>query len=86
VQKAIQEVQNKNAETVVMLLPNRSSTKWANLCFKHAKEVRLLRPRVQFLPPKGLKQSSNNSDSMAVIFTRRPRSQKTAKVTHWNWK
>ena len=86
VEKAISEVQAGTAKKVVMLLPNASSTAWSDLCFRYAKEVRLLRPRIKFIAPPGWEggKDSNRGDSMLAIFykamLRRP------KIHHWNWK
>jgi len=66
VEKAIAELAN-NVETI-MLVPLDSSTAWWRAAMPHVAEVRLLTPRVQFVPPDGVKASSNPKASAVLRF------------------
>lgn len=55
------------AASVVFLGPNDCSTLWFQKLAKRANRILFLRPRVQFIPPPGVKPSSN-SGSNVVFF------------------
>lgn len=78
--------------TVVALLPAATDTEWFEWCYWTASELRLLRPRVQFVGTS----SSNPNGSMVAVW--RPRAMFTLgaeeslvynvppRVVHWRWK
>ena len=84
-ERAVEEAQARNT-TVVMALIS-PSTKWWHwtVTENRADEVRLLRPRVQFVAPPGIKQSSNAHENCLVVFRRKP-VEKPTTIWTWNWK
>jgi len=65
VKKAFQEVQIRNADKVICLLPARTDTKWFHLyILPYTKEIKFLRGRIKF---EGAKNSAP-FPSVIVIF------------------
>ena len=62
------------------------STAWWKFCLEHAYEIRMLSPRVQFVPPPGIKKSSNSKENALIVFRRIPRGWPGAREWTWNWK
>lgn len=49
VEKALTEVENGNAESVVILIPSRTDTKiWQNVIFKYASQIIFIKGRLRF--------------------------------------
>ena len=67
VNKAIIEHSGRGP-TCVMLLPSRTGQDWFDRCLRRAHEIRFMRGRVDFVPPPGVKASSNREDSIVVVF------------------
>ena len=69
VEKACKEAEERNVTTLA-LLPCDPSTKWWRYCdeSKYCREIVLLNRRVQFVPPKGIKKSSNPKASAFFNF------------------
>lgn len=85
VDKAITEVSLvPHGVALVMGLVSPSSKWWARA--EHAgAEIRLLSPRVQFLPPPGIKASSNARENALLIF-RSVEHRDSGKIWTWQWK
>ena len=60
------------------------STKWFQLAEKHASEIIMLSPRVQFLPPPGVKPSSNSHDNALFVFRKSPLAKPN--IGTWKWR
>jgi phage N-6-adenine-methyltransferase len=56
-----------DGNTVVMILPTDTSTKWFEFAATHGR-VELLTPRINFDPPSGIKKSSQRGINCLVIF------------------
>lgn len=70
--------------TVCVLSHASHTARWAQYALEHATELWLVCPRIQFVAPEGIKQTSNNRDSMLWIFTPWGNQGKAA-IKHWNW-
>lgn len=60
------------------------STEWYGVAAESAKEIIMLSPRVQFLPPPGVKPSSNSHDNALFVFRKSPLSKPN--VGTWKWR
>ena len=84
VKKCYAEAQ-KHPDALVGLVGPLSAAKWFAFCVKNADEIRILTPRIQFVAPPGVKQSSNSKDNVLIVFR-----QKTmpcpAIITVWPWR
>jgi DNA (cytosine-5)-methyltransferase 1 len=79
-------VESTRRGTTVCVLSHASHTaQWAQFAMKHATELWLPCPRIQFVAPAGVPQSSNNRDSMLWIFTPWG-NHGEARIKWWNWK
>ena len=75
--------------TVCVLTHVATATKWWAKSVAEAREIRLLSPRVQFLPPAGVAKTSNPRDAALHIFDSAPNSvqeQRGARIWTWRWK
>lgn len=86
VRKAHAEVNAELRPCTAVVLSCASHAKWFEFCARHASEIRLLSPRVQFLPPPGIKPSSNARDSVLIVFRKTPVGWPGAHIWNWNWK
>lgn len=59
---------------------------WWQFGMAHATECRLLKPRVQYKAPPGIKQTSNPRDGALWVFRSRWHRKTGAHVYVWNWK
>lgn len=83
VDKAITEVSLVPSATAILMVLASPSTKWWAQAEQNGAEIRLLAPRVQFLPPPGIKPSSNARENALLIF----RSEITeSRIFTWRWK
>lgn len=82
--KAHQEAR-KHPSAVVCLMGLLSAAEWFWYCAKNATEIRILSPRVQFVPAPGVKASSNAKDNVLVVFRRKVTLQ-PAQIFVWNWR
>jgi len=83
VKKAVEEAQERRVKTIC-LLPCDPSTKWWSICEDYAaSEIILLSPRIQFVPPTGIKKSSNPKASALVIISY---GFDDPKRDFWKWK
>jgi hypothetical protein len=83
--KAHAEAQkHPNAVVVVLGLPG-GSQEWFRFAYRHAAEIRLMTPRVQFDVPEGCQRFTNTRDSVLYVYRRNPH-QPHAHVWPWNWK
>jgi phage N-6-adenine-methyltransferase len=88
--KAIEQVARKEpadrlgTHIVVMGLVNPSTDAWSQWGLR-ASEIRLLSPRVQFVAPFGVKQTSNPRENALFIFRYNPH-RRPADIWTWKWK
>jgi phage N-6-adenine-methyltransferase len=68
---------------VVMLLPASTSERWFSFASERSDHVRLLTPRVQFVPRDGVRASSNTMGSAVFVMDGVDRPQK---IVVWNWR
>lgn len=73
----------RSGNTVVLLLP-LSNAPWMEFAYSHAAEIRDVYPRIQFVPPPGVKPSSNAKDNVLIIFNPQHVGQSIRKF--WRWK
>jgi phage N-6-adenine-methyltransferase len=71
--------------TAVVLSHASHTAQWARFAMQHATELWLPYPRIQFIAPVGVKQTSNTRDSMLWIFTPWGNHGK-ALIRDWAWK
>lgn len=87
VQKAIAEVGREPRSTAVLVGLVAPSTAWWRAAVAAGAEIRLLSPRVQFVAPPGIKQTSNPRESALFIFRSPPiGSLRPAHIWTWRWK
>ncbi len=79
-------VESQEGATVVVLIPLDPSTKWWTEWAMRATEIRFLTgARVQFVPPPGVKKTSNPHASAVLIY--RPYATGTKPlIESWRWK
>lgn len=51
----------------LMLLPSRTERNWFHRCLKQANEIIIIEGRVDFVPPPGVKPSTNRENSIVVV-------------------
>jgi len=85
-QKAYEQAQRHPSGLVVMIGIPGASQGWYEYAQQHADEIVDLSPRVHFLAPWPLKQSSNNRESQLFIYRRKLVANRPATRTLWNWK
>ena len=71
----------------VMMVLVAPSTDWWNTWALKADEIIYLTPRVNFVAPPGIKQTSNNRDNALLVYRRVPDGM-TGGARHmtWRWK
>ena len=77
------EEANNLYHPVVMLLP-LSCAPWMKFAYDHAAEIRDIYPRIQFLPPPGVKKTSNAKDNVLIVF--QPYHHVKCNRYYWRWK
>lgn len=84
--KALNE-SRKGKTLVVALLPAATSEHWYHtMVFEAAHEVRLIRGRLKYTPPPGVKASSNKFGSAIAIYRPGPAPLRGADIYPWDWK
>jgi len=70
VAKSIQQVRERNAERVVMLLPAGTCTKWFQLAYEHAARIEFVHGRLNFKGPHALDdgKAAAPNPSIVVVF------------------
>ena len=70
VAKAIQQVRERNAERVVMLLPAGTCTKWFQLAYENAARIEFVHGRLNFKGPHALDdgKAAAPTPSMIIVF------------------
>jgi phage N-6-adenine-methyltransferase len=86
VAKAIAEVRGYPQSVALVMALAAPSTRWWAAAIAAGAEARLLAPRVQFLPPPGIRKSSNARENVLLIFRPQPRGGRPAHVWTWRWK
>lgn len=84
--KAFEEAQDSAASLVVVIGIPGASQEWYRFAQTHADEIIDLSPRVHYLAPWPLKQSSNNRESMLFVYRRKVVPTRPATRTLWRWK
>lgn len=85
-QKAFEQAQLHPSAVVVVIGIPGASQEWYRFAQTHADEIIDLSPRVHYLAPWPLKQSSNNRESMLFVYRRKVVPTRPATRTLWNWK
>ena len=87
VQKMNAEVERTPGSVGVVIGIAACSTKWWAFCNEHASEIGLLGgKRPQYVPPPGIKKTSNPKDGAVIIFRHGSRRNGGhAKHSTWNW-
>lgn len=85
-EKAYAEAQKSPSAVVVVIGIPGASQEWYKFAQTHADEIIDLSPRVHYLAPWPLKQSSNNRESMLFVYRRKVVPTRPATRTLWNWK
>lgn len=67
--RAAIEYAHQTSATVLVLTHAATGAQWFHECADRATRVLLLTPRIQFVAPEGVTQSSNSRDSMLTIFS-----------------
>ncbi len=65
VEKAIREW--PSCELIVMLLPSRTDQAWFHQ-LRQVADIHFIKGRIQFVPPPGVKKSSNREASIIAVF------------------
>lgn len=84
--KRVRELTRSGVPCGVVMSPVSTSTKWWREWAMTADEVILLTPRVQFLPPEGVKGSSNSHDNCLLIYRSGPTDASAPRFSVWAWK
>jgi hypothetical protein len=86
VDKAIAEVARARHSTALLMALSAPSTEWWRRAVAAGAEIRLLSPRPQFLPPPGVKRSSNARENALLIFRSPPAGgERPAHIWSWRW-
>lgn len=85
-EKAYAEAQKSPSAVVVVIGIPGASQEWYRFAQTHADEIIDLSPRVHYLAPWPLKQSSNNRESMLFVYRRKVVPTRPATRTLWRWK
>lgn len=83
VQKAHTETQRVPNSVAVVMAHGGLASDWFRFAAANASEIRLLSPRVQYMAPPGVKQSSNSRDCVAMVFRHGP--VRGAHIWSWRW-
>ena len=81
-EKAFEEVANHN--TTLVLTHAGIAARWFRPALENCYKVFLLSPRINFIPPKGIKKSSNTRDSVLWVFSKASGAHQ--KIEYWKWK
>ena len=85
-QKACEQAQRHPSGLVVMIGIPGASQGWYEYAQQYADEIVDLSPRVNFLAPWPIKQSTNTRESQLFIYRRKLVPTRPATRTLWNWK
>jgi hypothetical protein len=85
-EKAYTEAKKSPSAVVVVIGIPGASQEWYRFAQTHADEIIDLSPRVHYLAPWPLKQSSNNRESMLFVYRRKVVPTRPATRTLWHWK
>lgn len=88
--KAYEETQENDDRlplpTALVLTHASLAADWWQWAIEHATECRLLSPRIQFIAPKGIKQTSNPRDSALWVFRANKPKTQPCHIWQWRWK
>lgn len=85
-EKAFAQAQLHPSAIVVVIGIPGASQEWYKFAQTYADEIIDLSPRVHYLAPWPLKQSSNNRESMLFVYRRKVVPTRPATRTLWRWK
>lgn len=83
-QKALAEVRDHNVAAVVLLAQAGVGSRWYHAVAPWCETI-LLTPRPQFVPPPGVKASSNARDYVLLIFTPGAARVRGNRVSRFDW-
>jgi phage N-6-adenine-methyltransferase len=85
IEKAYNEAQKDERAVIVVLCRVAPSARWWMKYVTRADEVLLIGgKRVQFIPPKGIKKSSNPQECCLVVFRQNPCNNDPV-ISTWDW-
>lgn len=87
--RAYMESQKNTCALILVMALCAPSTLWWNTWARRAREILVLSPRVPFIAPKGIKQSTNARENCLVVFDQSNACQfrdRTAQIHTWMWK
>lgn len=84
-QKAYEQAQLHPSAVVVVIGIPGASQEWYKFAYQHACEIVDLSPRVNYLAPWPIKQTSNNRESQLFIY-RKKLTTRPATRSLWRWK
>jgi len=84
--KAHEETANHYGSVAVILGIAGASQDWFKFAWDHCTDILLCRPRIQYLAPPGITQSSNNRECAAYVYKGEPRKQPYPNFYLCEWK
>jgi phage N-6-adenine-methyltransferase len=84
-EKAFAEAQKHPGAVVAVIGLPGGSQDWFHFAYHHASEIRMLRDRVQYIPPAGIEDKGNSRESWLFIYRRKLTTQ-PAQFVLWDWK
>lgn len=84
INKAIHESKSCSETKIAFIGLCSPSTEWWRLAVINAAEIRLLSPRVQFIPAQGVLVSTNSRENVVIIF-KGDKTCKQAEIFTWYW-
>ena len=85
--KAVFEIKEGRCNSAVFVLPMELSTEWGLFCASHASKIMFFcGGRVSFVPPAGVKKTSNSRGTMVVVFDRGNKVIKTPETSYYDIK
>ena len=86
IDKAYRETQHYDGCVCVMLLPDTYSSEWFLKLVHAATSIYLLKPRIDFVAPAGVRSATRNPrSSMLAVFRRKPKHHQ-AEIRLWEWR
>lgn len=86
--RAYFESQKHTCKLILVMALCSPASLWHNTWARRAREILLLAPRVPFIAPKGIKQSTNARENCLVVFDQHDyeKTRRTAQIHTWMWK
>lgn len=84
-QRAFQQTQNRLITRVACVLGVQwASQEWAEFAYNNTLMIIHLSPRIQYLAPPGVKQSSNNYESVVYVYSSLPACPGNVRYVRWD--